>query len=51
MVERLFLFFPQLDFTDFDLEESEWCQYDSLSVFGDVEAREQIGKPPANTER
>ncbi|KAK3535608.1 hypothetical protein QTP70_017801, partial [Hemibagrus guttatus] len=32
----------KLDFTDFVLEESEGCQYDSLSVFGDFEAREQI---------
>ncbi|XP_047658032.1 ovochymase-2 isoform X2 [Tachysurus fulvidraco] len=32
----------KLDFTDFDLEESEGCRYDSLSVFGDFEAREQI---------
>lgn len=36
--------FPQLDFTDFALEESKERQYDSLSVFGDFEAREQIGK-------
>ncbi|KAM9471236.1 ovochymase-2 [Clarias gariepinus] len=36
--------FLQLDFTDFALEESEGCRYDSLSVFGDFEAREQIGK-------
>lgn len=42
--ELLPVFLPQLDFTDFDLEESEGCQYDSLSVFGDFEAREQIGK-------
>ncbi|KAF5898746.1 NADH-cytochrome b5 reductase 2-like, partial [Clarias magur] len=33
----------KLDFTDFALEESEGCQYDSLSVFGDFDAREQIG--------
>ncbi|KAB5571577.1 hypothetical protein PHYPO_G00226640 [Pangasianodon hypophthalmus] len=32
----------KLAFTDFVLEESEGCQYDSLSVFGDFEAREQI---------
>lgn len=44
-----FLFFPQLDFADFVLEESEGCQYDSLSVFRDFEAREQIGKPTKAT--
>ncbi|XP_017330295.1 ovochymase-2 isoform X1 [Ictalurus punctatus] len=32
----------KLDFADFVLEESEGCQYDSLSVFRDFEAREQI---------
>ncbi|TSQ92663.1 Ovochymase-2 [Bagarius yarrelli] len=32
----------KLDFTDFVLEESKECQYDSLSVFGDFEAKEQI---------
>lgn len=41
---ELVSFFPQLDFTDFVLEESEGCRYDSLSVFGDFERREQIGK-------
>lgn len=50
-VKELFppLSLPQLDFTDFVLEESEGCQYDSLSVFGDFEAREQIGKPTKST--
>ncbi|XP_061578747.1 ovochymase-2-like [Cololabis saira] len=32
----------KLDFTDFDLEESESCAYDSLTVLGDVEGAEEI---------
>ncbi|XP_072519441.1 ovochymase-2 [Salminus brasiliensis] len=32
----------KLDFADFDLEQSERCEYDSLAVFGDTEAREEI---------
>lgn len=34
----------QLEFTDFDLEESERCLYDSLTVLGDVEGTEEIGR-------
>ncbi|KAM9854285.1 ovochymase-2 [Aulostomus maculatus] len=33
---------PQLDFADFDLEESDGCLYDSLAVLGDVEATDEI---------
>ncbi|KAI3371683.1 hypothetical protein L3Q82_024252, partial [Scortum barcoo] len=32
----------KLDFTDFDLEESDRCLYDSLTVLGDVEGTEEI---------
>ncbi|XP_072241437.1 ovochymase-2 [Leuresthes tenuis] len=32
----------KLDFADFDLEESEGCFYDSLTVLGDVEETEEI---------
>ncbi|KAM3609502.1 uncharacterized protein V6R79_015928 [Siganus canaliculatus] len=32
----------KLDFTDFRLEESDQCSYDSLAVFGDVEGAEEI---------
>ncbi|XP_076878260.1 ovochymase-2 isoform X2 [Brachyhypopomus gauderio] len=32
----------KLHFTDFDLEQSENCDYDSLSVFGDFDARDEI---------
>ncbi|XP_022539528.2 ovochymase-2 [Astyanax mexicanus] len=32
----------KLDFSDFYLEQSERCEYDSLAVFGDTEAREEI---------
>ncbi|XP_077424652.1 LOW QUALITY PROTEIN: ovochymase-2 [Vanacampus margaritifer] len=32
----------KLDFADFDLEESDGCLYDSLSVLGDVQATEKI---------
>ncbi|CAI5668053.1 unnamed protein product [Oreochromis niloticus] len=32
----------KLEFTDFDLEESERCLYDSLTVLGDVEGTEEI---------
>uniref|UniRef100_A0AAQ5ZIC1 CUB domain-containing protein n=2 Tax=Amphiprion ocellaris TaxID=80972 RepID=A0AAQ5ZIC1_AMPOC len=32
----------KLDFTDFDLEESDRCLYDSLAVFGDVAGTEEI---------
>ena len=42
-VLSLFLL-SQLEFVDFDLEHSERCEYDSLVVFGDAEAREEIGK-------
>ncbi|MEQ2261361.1 hypothetical protein XENORESO_009461, partial [Xenotaenia resolanae] len=31
-----------LDFADFDLEESERCLYDSLTVLGDIEENEEI---------
>lgn len=34
----------QLDFADFSLEESDRCSYDSLTVLGDVEGRDEIGK-------
>lgn len=34
----------QLDFTDFYLEESDTCLYDSLTVLGDVEGTEEIGR-------
>lgn len=33
----------QLSFADFDLEESDTCLYDSLTVLGDVEGTEEIG--------
>ncbi|KAF7649891.1 hypothetical protein LDENG_00134410 [Lucifuga dentata] len=42
----------KLDFSDFELEESERCLYDSLTVLGDVEGTEEIavlcggGLPP-----
>ncbi|XP_048014131.1 ovochymase-2-like [Megalobrama amblycephala] len=32
----------KLDFEDFDLEESENCKYDSLTVFGDVDGKDEI---------
>lgn len=34
----------QLDFVDMDLEESDRCLYDSLTVLGDVEQTEEIGR-------
>lgn len=34
----------QLDFVDFDLEESDTCLYDSLTVLGDVGGAEEIGR-------
>lgn len=34
----------QLDFVDFQLEESDTCLYDSLTVLGDVEGTEEIGR-------
>lgn len=34
----------QLDFVDFDLEESDTCLYDCLAVLGDVEGAEEIGR-------
>lgn len=34
----------QLDFADFDLEESERCLYDSLTVLGDIGGHQEIGK-------
>ncbi|TKS72980.1 Ovochymase-2 [Collichthys lucidus] len=34
----------KLDFADFDLEESDRCLYDSLTVLGDVEGTEEIGR-------
>lgn len=34
----------QLDFEDFDLEQSHTCSYDSLTVLGDVEGAQEIGK-------
>lgn len=38
------LFVFQLDFEDFDLEQSHTCSYDSLTVLGDVEGAEEIGR-------
>ncbi|XP_051238815.1 ovochymase-2 isoform X1 [Dicentrarchus labrax] len=32
----------KLDFADFDLEESDFCFFDSLTVLGDVEGTEEI---------
>ncbi|XP_055047469.2 ovochymase-2, partial [Misgurnus anguillicaudatus] len=32
----------KLNFDDFDLEESENCQYDSLTVFGDINGEDEI---------
>ncbi|XP_056595668.1 ovochymase-2-like isoform X2 [Triplophysa dalaica] len=32
----------KLNFNDFDLEESENCQYDSLTVFGDINEEDEI---------
>ncbi|KAI7812094.1 putative ovochymase-2, partial [Triplophysa rosa] len=32
----------KLNFNDFDLEESENCQYDSLTVFGDINGEDEI---------
>ncbi|XP_015250932.1 PREDICTED: ovochymase-1 [Cyprinodon variegatus] len=32
----------KLDFADFDLEESERCLYDSLTVLGDIEGHQEI---------
>ncbi|ROL51611.1 NADH-cytochrome b5 reductase 2 [Anabarilius grahami] len=32
----------KLDFDDFDLEESENCKYDSLTVFGDIDGKDEI---------
>uniref|UniRef100_UPI0037E79510 ovochymase-2 n=1 Tax=Semicossyphus pulcher TaxID=241346 RepID=UPI0037E79510 len=32
----------KLDFADFDLEDSDRCSYDSLTVLGDVEGSEEI---------
>lgn len=39
----------QLDFDSFDLEESDTCLYDSLTILADVEGAEEIGRrnPPA----
>lgn len=34
----------QLEFVDMDLEESDRCSYDSLTVLGDVEQTEEIGR-------
>ena len=34
----------QLDFADFDLEESDRCLYDSLTVLAEVEGTEEIGR-------
>lgn len=34
----------QIDFVDMDLEESDTCLYDSLSVLGDVEQTEELGR-------
>ncbi len=39
-----FLVVFQLDFAYFFLEESDRCLYDSLSVLGDVEGTEEIGR-------
>ncbi|XP_051545699.1 ovochymase-2-like [Myxocyprinus asiaticus] len=32
----------KLDFDDFDLEESENCRYDSITVFGDIDGEDEI---------
>nr|XP_023996016.1 ovochymase-2-like [Salvelinus alpinus] len=32
----------KLDFDDFDLEQSDDCEYDSLTVLGDVDTKEEI---------
>ncbi|KAL0968559.1 hypothetical protein UPYG_G00268460 [Umbra pygmaea] len=40
----------KLDFNDFDLEQSEQCQYDSLTVLGDVDAKEEIALLCGKTE-
>ncbi|KAK2867130.1 hypothetical protein Q8A67_025247 [Cirrhinus molitorella] len=32
----------KLDFDDFDLEESDNCKYDSLTVFGDIYGKDEI---------
>ncbi|XP_067236779.1 ovochymase-2 [Chanodichthys erythropterus] len=32
----------KLEFDDFDLEESENCKYDSLTVFGDIDGKDEI---------
>ncbi|XP_067293243.1 ovochymase-2-like [Pseudorasbora parva] len=32
----------KLDFEDFDLEASENCKYDSLTVFGDIDGKDEI---------
>lgn len=34
----------QLDFDSFDLEESDTCSYDSLTILADVEGTEEIGR-------
>lgn len=34
----------QLNFDSFDLEESDTCLYDSLTILGDVEGTEEIGR-------
>lgn len=34
----------QLDFDSFDLEESDTCLYDSLTILADVEGAEEIGR-------
>ncbi|XP_042563315.1 ovochymase-2 isoform X2 [Clupea harengus] len=32
----------KLDFHDFDLEHSEYCQYDSLKILGDLDGKQEI---------
>ncbi|XP_062404016.1 ovochymase-2 [Sardina pilchardus] len=32
----------KLDFHDFDLEQSEHCQYDSLKILGDIDGKQEI---------
>lgn len=34
----------QLNFDSFDLEESDTCLYDSLTILGDVEGTGEIGR-------
>lgn len=40
----------KLNFDHFDLEESEHCQYDSLTVFGDINGEDEIGNVQKHVE-